>query len=180
MSLRLPSRPLSLGKSLSARLLLLTIVFVMVSEVLIYAPSIGRFRLVYLEERLAAGRLAILALRNGSPQRDTIVLLQGIAEEDGLSRETRQAAAKVAVGAHLVAQGREGAQEANRVDLLAGGWIEVDLDEGDGTGGERILRLAAAAREDLDAVCHTADKGGDDDSSSSRRSSSRRRQTEDA
>jgi len=55
MSLRLPSRPLSLGKSLSARLLLLTIVFVMVSEVLIYAPSIGRFRLVYLEERLAAG-----------------------------------------------------------------------------------------------------------------------------
>ena len=48
MSLRLPSRPLPLGKSLSARLLLLTIVFVMVSEVLIYAPSIGRFRLVYL------------------------------------------------------------------------------------------------------------------------------------
>ncbi|HXV26091.1 MAG TPA: HAMP domain-containing sensor histidine kinase [Alphaproteobacteria bacterium] len=55
---RLPT----LGKSLSARLLLLTILFVMVSEVLIYAPSIGRFRLVYLEERLAAGRLAILAL----------------------------------------------------------------------------------------------------------------------
>jgi hypothetical protein len=62
MSLRLtPSLP-PLGKSLSARLLLLTIVFVMLSEVLIYAPSIGRFRLVYLEERLAAGRLAILAL----------------------------------------------------------------------------------------------------------------------
>ncbi len=51
-----------LAKSLSARLLLLTILFVMLSEVLIYAPSIGRFRLVYLEERLAAGRLAILAL----------------------------------------------------------------------------------------------------------------------
>ena len=62
MSLRLTSRLPSLGKSLSARLLLLTIMFVMVSEVLIYAPSIGRFRLVYLEERLAAGRLAILAL----------------------------------------------------------------------------------------------------------------------
>jgi len=57
----MPSLP-PLGKSLSARLLLLTIVFVMLSEVLIYAPSIGRFRLVYLEERLAAGRLAILAL----------------------------------------------------------------------------------------------------------------------
>ncbi|MFQ6017317.1 MAG: sensor histidine kinase [Kiloniellaceae bacterium] len=51
-----------LAKSLSARLLLLTIAFVMLAEVLIYAPSIGRFRLVYLEERLAAGHLAILAL----------------------------------------------------------------------------------------------------------------------
>ena len=39
-----------------------------------------------------------LALRNGSPQRDTIVLLQGIAEEDGLSQETRQTAAKSAAG----------------------------------------------------------------------------------
>ena len=51
-----------LAKSLSARLLLLTIFFVMLAEVLIYAPSIGRFRLVYLQERLAAGHLAILAL----------------------------------------------------------------------------------------------------------------------
>ena len=47
---------------LSARLLLLTIFFVMVSEVLIYAPSIGRFRLVYLQERIAAAHLASLAL----------------------------------------------------------------------------------------------------------------------
>lgn len=51
-----------LAKSLSARLLLLTIFFVMLAEVLIYAPSIGRFRLVYLQERLAAGHLAVLAL----------------------------------------------------------------------------------------------------------------------
>jgi HEAT repeat protein len=46
----------------------------------------------------AVRRLAIVSLRNGSPQRDTIVLLQGIAEEEGLSHETRQAAAKVAAG----------------------------------------------------------------------------------
>ncbi len=51
-----------LGRSLSARLLILTIVFVMLAEVLIYAPSIGRFRLDYLEDRIAAGHLAILAL----------------------------------------------------------------------------------------------------------------------
>ncbi|MEE8227295.1 MAG: HAMP domain-containing sensor histidine kinase [Kiloniellales bacterium] len=40
----------------------MTIGFVMLAEVLIYTPSIGRFRAVYLEERLAAGHLAILAL----------------------------------------------------------------------------------------------------------------------
>ncbi|GAB4353628.1 MAG: HAMP domain-containing sensor histidine kinase [Kiloniellaceae bacterium] len=57
-SLRLPP----LTRSLSAKLLLLTIAFVMLAEVLIYAPSIGRMRVVYLQERLAAAHLAILAL----------------------------------------------------------------------------------------------------------------------
>ena len=52
----------SLIRSLSARLLALTVVFVMLSEVLIFAPSAGRFRLTYLEERIAAGYIAILAL----------------------------------------------------------------------------------------------------------------------
>ena len=50
------------------------------------------------DDNEAVRRLSILALRNGSPQRDTIVLLQGIAEEEGLSQETRQTAAKVAAG----------------------------------------------------------------------------------
>ena len=51
-----------LGGGLSARLLILTIAFVMLAEVLIYAPSIARFRQSHLEERLAAAHLAILAL----------------------------------------------------------------------------------------------------------------------
>lgn len=50
------------GRGLSARLLALTICFVMLSEVLIYAPSIARFRLDWLEEKVSAGHLAILAL----------------------------------------------------------------------------------------------------------------------
>ncbi|MDJ0951324.1 MAG: HAMP domain-containing sensor histidine kinase [Alphaproteobacteria bacterium] len=48
--------------SLSGRLLLLTVFFVMLSEVLIYAPSIGRFRKGYFEERIGAAHLASLAL----------------------------------------------------------------------------------------------------------------------
>ena len=48
--------------SLSARLLLLTICFIMVAEILIYVPSISRFRQVYMQEKLSAGELASLAL----------------------------------------------------------------------------------------------------------------------
>jgi signal transduction histidine kinase len=62
MSVR-PSKLPALIHSLSARLLVLTVLFVMLAEVLIYAPSAGRFRLSYLEQHLAAGHLAILALQ---------------------------------------------------------------------------------------------------------------------
>jgi HEAT repeat protein len=50
------------------------------------------------DENPAVRRLAVLSLRNGSPQRDTVVLLQGIADEDGLERDLRETAAKVAAG----------------------------------------------------------------------------------
>lgn len=49
-------------RSLSAKLLVLTIFFVMVSEVLIYTPSIARFRLTWLQEKLADGHLAALSV----------------------------------------------------------------------------------------------------------------------
>ncbi|MBT3330542.1 MAG: HAMP domain-containing histidine kinase [Rhodospirillaceae bacterium] len=50
-------------RGLSARLLVLTAVFVMLSEVLIYVPSIARFRLTFLENRIADAHLASLALK---------------------------------------------------------------------------------------------------------------------
>jgi HEAT repeat protein len=46
----------------------------------------------------AVRRLAIVCLRNGSPQRETIVLLAGIAENDELDRPLRESARKVADG----------------------------------------------------------------------------------
>ena len=61
MSEEKPALP-GFGRGLSAKLLVLTVSFVMLSEVLIYAPSIARFRATWLEERLANSYLAILAL----------------------------------------------------------------------------------------------------------------------
>ena len=49
-------------KSLSARLLILTVFFVMVGEVLIFVPTVARYRMTYFENRLAAGYLATLAV----------------------------------------------------------------------------------------------------------------------
>lgn len=48
--------------SLSRRLLVLTIFFVMLAEVLIFVPSVANFRLNWLEQRLAAAQIASLAL----------------------------------------------------------------------------------------------------------------------
>jgi signal transduction histidine kinase len=50
------------GFGLSGKLLLLTIVFVMVAEILIYVPSIANFRLNWLNDRLAAAHTAALVL----------------------------------------------------------------------------------------------------------------------
>jgi HEAT repeat protein len=44
----------------------------------------------------AVRRLAVLCLRNGSPQRETIVLLTGIADDDDQEHELRNAARTVA------------------------------------------------------------------------------------
>ena len=44
----------------------------------------------------AVRRLAIVCLRNGSAQRETILLLEGLADDDDQSRELRDAAKKVA------------------------------------------------------------------------------------
>ena len=67
---------------LSGKLLLLTILFVMVAEVLIYVPSISNFRLMWLSDRLASARTAALVLDaapDGSiPQALTQELLQSV------------------------------------------------------------------------------------------------------
>jgi signal transduction histidine kinase len=49
-------------RSLSARLLALTVAFVVLGEVLLFVPSVSRFRVFYLEDKLAGACLALMAL----------------------------------------------------------------------------------------------------------------------
>ena len=48
------------------------------------------------EENPAVRRLAVICLKNGSPQRDTIVILDGLAGDEEADRELRAAAKRVA------------------------------------------------------------------------------------
>jgi hypothetical protein len=48
------------------------------------------------DENAAVRRLAVLALKNGSAQRDTIVLLEGTAADDDEGADLRRAAASIA------------------------------------------------------------------------------------
>ncbi|MFL5913150.1 MAG: HEAT repeat domain-containing protein [Gaiellaceae bacterium] len=52
--------------------------------------------LVSSDGNAAVRRLAVLALKNGSPQRDTIVLLEGLAGDDEADAQLRKTAAGVA------------------------------------------------------------------------------------
>lgn len=54
--------PARRGIGLSGRLLVLTIAFVMIAEVLIYVPSVARFQVSWLSDRLAAAQIAALVL----------------------------------------------------------------------------------------------------------------------
>ena len=59
-------------------------------------------------------RLAVLVLKNGSPQRDTIVLLEGLAADDEADAELRKAAAERRAAAEAQGSGQGASQRSWR------------------------------------------------------------------
>ena len=51
-------------RNLSSRLLLLTVAFVMLAEVLIWTPSVARYRKTLIEDRIDRAYLSMLALNS--------------------------------------------------------------------------------------------------------------------
>jgi len=131
------------NRSLSARLLLLTISFVLLGEILIYVPSISRFRMTYFEERIAAAHLATLSLEATANGRIN----------SSLERELLNHASVIAVTLH-----------SPRADLMLGRLPPVEkvfdlrqttpwsliIDAFDTLwhGGERAVRVMAPSPED--------------------------------
>ncbi|GIX16292.1 MAG: ATPase [Rhodothalassiaceae bacterium] len=71
----LPAPAAGLSRSLSSRLLVITLVSIMVVEVMVYLPSIANFRRMFLEQHLASAQVAVLAAHGSgatsAPDRET-------------------------------------------------------------------------------------------------------------
>lgn len=101
-----PSSPLPPPKpkvGLSAKLLVLTVLFVMLTEVLVYVPSVANFRVNWLNDRLTAARTAALVLE---------VAPSGPAQE-AIAREVLDSIRAKAVAVKLGHQRRMLASSAN-------------------------------------------------------------------
>lgn len=125
LSVSVPRSLTQLG--LSAKLLVLTLLFVMVAEVLIYLPSVANFRRSWLNDRLAAAQIAVLVLEGapdeGLPEGSEARLLEGVG--------ARAIAARVGGARRLLSQDSMPPSVSQTIDLrsesrLASIWGALD------------------------------------------------------
>ncbi len=84
--MRAPHLPVAAG--LSGKLLVLTILFVMLAEVLIFVPSVANFRMNWLRERLASAQIASLALEAAPDMMVSETLRRELLENAGVMAVT--------------------------------------------------------------------------------------------
>lgn len=80
----MPDRHHAIRGGLSTQLLLLTALFVLVMQALVYVPSLASFRQNYLQERLAAAELAALALEVSPGNKISAQLEQDLLQTAGV------------------------------------------------------------------------------------------------
>ena len=95
-----PDRRARRGTGLSAKLLILTVVFVMIAEVLVFVPSVSNFRRNWLMERLASAEIAALAAQV-VPGRE---LPKSVRDELLMSAQVKAVAVKRAGTRRLIVQ----------------------------------------------------------------------------
>ncbi len=133
------SRGVPLSRGLSTKLLLLTIVFVLLAEILIFLPSIASYRMSWLRERLGTAAAVSVVLVQGDPaslspaaQNDVLMAIgaKAIAVRDGgVSRLLVVASMPPQVDEHIAVN------ETGTIEEMKGA-LETLL-----FGGDRMLRL---------------------------------------
>ncbi|MBK8176165.1 MAG: HAMP domain-containing histidine kinase [Rhodospirillales bacterium] len=135
---------------MSGRLLALTVCFVMLAEVLIYLPSISRFRREYFQEQIAKAHLAALALEASPDQMITDPLSMDLLLHAG----AHAIVLRVPERRMLMLSDRLPPVVAATIDLRQGGMLEWI---GDAIGtlaerGNRVLRVIGTSPRDPDAT----------------------------
>ena len=137
-----------LSRSLSAKILLLTIACVFLGEVLIYVPSIARFRLTYLQERIAAAHLAMLNLTPDLAQQLDMDMVDTILAHAGVLAVTvRGSAGETLMLGEITA--------VDRVhDLRDDSWTTLvhDALESLAHRGERLLRVIGPSPQETGTI----------------------------
>ncbi|MGF7163039.1 signal transduction histidine kinase [Rhodoligotrophos appendicifer] len=130
---------------LSAKLLLLTMLFVMVGEVLIFVPSIANFRVKWLEDRIKTAQIATLVVEAAPDQ-----LISDELRRELLARAGAKAIAfKRGESRHLVLAGPELPEIDAHYDIRDVTWFEtiVDAVETMVAGNGRVIRVLGYATD---------------------------------
>lgn len=132
-------RTVPLARGLSVKLLLLTIAFVLLAEVLIFLPSVASYRMAWLKERLGTAAAVSVVLVQGDPQslsraaQDDVLAAMGataIAVRDGgVSRLLAVADMPPSVDEHIAVA------DTGMAEAIAGALDTLVF------GGERMLRV---------------------------------------
>jgi signal transduction histidine kinase len=132
----------ALGRGLSGKILLLTVVFVLLGEVLIYLPSSARFRLVFLTERIDAAYLATIALdMEGASRLDRATKMTLLREAGSFSITLHRPQAQLMLGRDRPVQATVDLRERTPATLIPDA-IRTLL-----AGGSRTLRVIGYAHE---------------------------------
>jgi signal transduction histidine kinase len=119
--LRPPRKP---RVGLSGKLLLLTVLFVMVAEILIYVPSVANFRLNWLSDRLAAAHTAALVL-DAAPSG---MVPESLAKQILNSIGARAVAMKMGNQRRLLAAADMPSEIAQDIDMRERSWFHSIMD----------------------------------------------------
>ena len=132
-------RTVPLSRGLSTKLLLLTILFVLLAEILIFIPSIANFRLRWLEERLGTAAAVSTVLMQG----DSSNLSRAVQNDVLMSIGAKAVAVRDAGVARLLVVAEMPPQVDEHVDLAHTGALKAIRDALDTAvfGGDRMLRV---------------------------------------
>lgn len=133
------ARSVPLARGLSAKLLLFTIAFGLVAEILIFLPSIASYRVTWLNERLATAAAVSIVLVQGDPQS-----LSQAAQNDVLTAIGAKAIALRDGGvSRLLAVAEMPPQVDEHIDIAHLGMVNAMTGALDTLifGGDRMLRV---------------------------------------